>query len=875
MPTRPKSGPTMFGRFILVLAIAAILPLAIVLPIYQARTEVARRTFEGIEKQSLVQTADAISDDFFTVASDIRFLAHQNELQALVDRRSTSNRRNLAEVYAVFAASKGIYGLVRYLDQSGKEVVRVGMAHGKPVIAPDSALQDKSDRYYFKEGSSLSPGQIYVSRFDLNIERGQVEQPPKPVIRVAEPVFDRHGQRQGLVILNYLGSGLIERAKRVARNAKGQVWLIDSQGYWLIGPKAEDEWGFMYPERKERSFAHDYPREWARIRQSEEGQFRSPDGALFTYERVDPFSTFSTAVRPTEAVGRMATPYSWTLVSYASPSVVEANMATGKHLLAIGYAVYLVLAAIAAWAWSAATGRRRTAERAMAESRQRYAGLVSNLPMGVYRKTAGDDNRFVEVNPAMLRILEADSKEQLLGAKIADFYADPAARKSFTDRLLAEGQVDGEELDLVTLKGRRFYGEISAVKRQDTDGSIYFDGTLSDVTARRDMEKKIRESEARFRAFLETAPDAVVVVDSEGTIVLVNAKTEQLFDYGRSELLGRPVEMLVPEANRAGHRAHRADYVRNPKSRAMGVGLELSGRKRDGTLVAVEVSLSPVLVGDSNWVISIVRDVSARRIAEQEIRDLNQRLSGYVSDLQVLNRELEAFSYSVSHDLRAPLRSIDGFSQALLEDYHDQLDETGKDYLSRVRGASQRMAALIDDLLRLSRITRAEMKCAELDLTAMSQQIVDGLRQSAPDRRLEIEIQPGMTALGDVQLLRIALENLIGNAWKFTGKQPDARLQIGQLEGDEGKVYFVRDNGAGFDMAYADKLFGAFQRLHSTQEFDGTGIGLATVQRIIHRHGGRVWAESSKGNGATFYFTLGKTEGETKDETQRYLAGGR
>jgi light-regulated signal transduction histidine kinase (bacteriophytochrome) len=224
--------------------------------------------------------------------------------------------------------------------------------------------------------------------------------------------------------------------------------------------------------------------------------------------------------------------------------------------------------------------------------------------------------------------------------------------------------------------------------------------------------------------------------------------------------------------------------------------------------------------------------------------------------LEAINKELEAFSYSVSHDLRAPLRGIDGFSQALLEDYADVLDDIGKDFLARVRTETQRMARLIDDLLMLSRLTRREMHRECVDLSAIAQTIAADLKKTQPERNVEWHIAGGVRVDGDPGLLRIVLENLLGNAWKYTSKQECAHIEFGVTWQDGLPVYFVRDDGMGFNMAYAHKLFGAFQRLHGMTEFPGTGIGLATVQRILHRHGGRVWAEGAVNQGAAFYFTL-------------------
>jgi signal transduction histidine kinase len=271
-------------------------------------------------------------------------------------------------------------------------------------------------------------------------------------------------------------------------------------------------------------------------------------------------------------------------------------------------------------------------------------------------------------------------------------------------------------------------------------------------------------------------------------------------------------------------------------------------------------------------------EVQERREAEQALREsenevlrlnaeLEQRVRDRTLQLELANKELESFSYSVSHDLRSPLRAIDGFSQALLEDYSDQLDETGRDYLGRVRAAAQKMGCLIDDMLKLSRVSRAEMNLQTVDLSSMAESLWEELRQN-DNREAEIRIAEGLTAVCDPHLMRIALTNLFSNAWKYTSKTAGTRIEFGmQSEGSE-TAFFVRDNGAGFDMKYADKLFGAFQRMHTTSEFPGTGIGLATVKRVISRHGGRVWAEAYLNRGATFYFTIGSKLNFSSDETE-------
>ncbi|HKC24581.1 MAG TPA: ATP-binding protein, partial [Thermoanaerobaculia bacterium] len=309
----------------------------------------------------------------------------------------------------------------------------------------------------------------------------------------------------------------------------------------------------------------------------------------------------------------------------------------------------------------------------------------------------------------------------------------------------------------------------------------------------------------------------------------------------------------------AAHRAGLARFVATKESRVIGRTIELAGLRKDGTEFPLELSLATWSSEDGAFFSGILRDITERKRVEGEIRALNEglerRVAERTAELEAANRELAAFSYSVSHDLRAPLQSIDGFSQALVEDYGHVLEPEALDYLRRVRAATQRMGQLIDDMLTLAYVTRSELKREDVDLTGIARSVAEELRMRGRGRDVEVVIAEGLRATGDARLLRVVLENLLGNAWKFTSKHGAARIELGRADGDA-PYFFVRDDGAGFEMAYAHKLFGAFQRLHGADEFEGTGIGLATVARIIQRHGGRVWAEGAVEKGATFAFTL-------------------
>ena len=273
--------------------------------------------------------------------------------------------------------------------------------------------------------------------------------------------------------------------------------------------------------------------------------------------------------------------------------------------------------------------------------------------------------------------------------------------------------------------------------------------------------------------------------------------------------------------------------------------------RKDGSVIICEWYNSAIhnSEGKMSSVLSLVLDITQRRAAEDNLKK-------YTQELEAANKELEAFSYSVSHDLRAPLRAMDGFSQMLLEDCADQLDDRNKEHLNRIRNASQLMSRLIDDILRLSRVGRAEMNFAEVDLSEMARSILEELQSANPKREARIIIASGIKVSGDASLVKIMLQNLLENAWKYTANCRLTQIEFGVKHYNEERILYIQDNGAGFDMNYAGKLFKPFQRLHSNQEFPGTGIGLAIVQRVVNRHGGRIWAESGVGKGAIFYFTL-------------------
>jgi PAS domain S-box-containing protein len=426
----------------------------------------------------------------------------------------------------------------------------------------------------------------------------------------------------------------------------------------------------------------------------------------------------------------------------------------------------------------------------------------------------------------------------------------------------SRGIEDIYELNYIRKDGSRFPAVVSVTALRDAHEAII--GYLligTDNTARTRAEDARRMSEARIAGIVNSAMDAVISVNSEQHIVLFNAAAEKIFCRTAESALGQHIDELVPERFRLNYHSYVEDFGKSGlTSRSMRSLGDLSALRPDGTEFPIEASISQVEFAGERVFTVILRDITERKLAAEALHvlslDLEHRVVERTAQLQTANNELESFSYSVSHDLRAPLRSIDGFSMALMEDCAEHLNAEGQDSLKRIRAASQRMGHLIDDLLNMSRLTRVVMNRETVDLSRMAREVIDELRAGDPERHVDCSIAERLSAHGDASLLRVVLTNLLANAWKFTSKGSDSRIEFGSADDNGIKAFFVRDNGAGFDMAYASKLFGAFQRMHAVQEFPGTGIGLATVQRIVQRHGGRIWAESTVGAGATFHFTL-------------------
>jgi PAS domain S-box-containing protein len=504
---------------------------------------------------------------------------------------------------------------------------------------------------------------------------------------------------------------------------------------------------------------------------------------------------------------------------------------------------------------------RKGAEEALRASEARFAGILSIAEDAVI--SVDESQRITMFNQGAERIF-GYSTEEVLGQPLDMLI--PSRFKEIHHQHISgfadSGDVSRTMGERTEVYGRRkdgseFPGEAS-ISKLDLGSERIFTVMLRDITKRKRADAALRASEARLAGILSIAEDAVISMNEDQRITLFNQGAEEIFGYTEREALGQPLDFLLPSRLRGTHYQLVNGFAESTDvSRLIGGRREIFGCRKDGTEFPAEASISKLELGTEKVFTVMLRDITERKLADQRIEKLNLTLQGHAEQLAAANKELEAFSYSVSHDLRAPLRHIHGFADLLQKKNSSSTDEDSRRYANTICESAKRMGRLVDDLLAFSRMGRAEMRLTLVNVDRLVSDIIRELESDTGGRNIVWKTDRLPDVQGDPSMLRLVLTNLLSNAVKYTRPRAEAHIEIGSTNGNKDEtVFFVRDNGVGFDMKYVDKLFGVFQRLHRADEFEGTGIGLANVRRIIHRHAGRTWARGAVDGGATFYFSL-------------------
>jgi PAS domain S-box-containing protein len=818
------------------------------------------------EVASLQRAVNNVEMRFGRTLRDIAFLSRHAAMQAQLNLPKPDSLSQIAHNFLAFSSSQGVYDQIRWIDETGFERVRVEYNDGKPRLVPEGELQDKSKRYYFVETMQLSAEQIFVSPLDLNVETEVVEQPFKPMIRIGMPLFDHAGKRRGMILLNYFGKDLIDGFIMALAGSGRDAMLLNQDGYWLHASRAADEWGFMFGRAE--TFATRYPAQWMAINSSDNGQVDT-DRDLWSWATVYPFK--SAAITVENAVIKVANPYHWKIVSRLPSRALLASEAVAMRSVVLYCLILLIPGALGSFA----IARTRAAhEDAMAlaararmdESESRFELLLSSSTNGLL--VIAEDGTVVRANAQAETVfgypmgtMHGMSVDALVPAHIHAAHAQ--LRERYMMQPTARRLGRGRELSARRRDRSEFPVEISLAPLQ-MQGKTYVLTTVIDISERKQAEAHARSQQllldrmshlARVGGWrFDVATRKGSWSDEVARIHDVDPDDKVTVDFG--------LEFFPPESRSRVEAAITA-AIRE----AVPYDLELEFISAKGVRKWVRTQGIPsVVAGRVVSVEGAIQDITDRKRAELEIQalnaDLEQRVRLRTEELAAANKELEAFAYAVSHDLRAPLRAMMGFSQALVEDCSDQLDDVGRDYVDEIISASRSMGSLIDGLLTLSRSTQGLMQRDPVDLSTMARSIATDLALSEPERQVVWQIEDGMMAKGDTRMIQIALQNLLANAWKYTARVDQPTIRFYSEHGAAGTRFIVADSGAGFDMGHADRLFKPFQRLHRQDEFAGIGIGLATVQRVVSRHGGSIEAEAAPGQGAIFKFSLGTDESQ-------------
>lgn len=795
--------------------------------------------------------------------------------------------QRLESAFMAQMSAKSEYDQIRIIGVAGggKEIVRVDRSGelGSIRALPAEELQVKGDRPYFQEAIALGRDQMYLSPVELNQEYGEIQVPHVPVLRVALPIYKKSGTPFGIVIINLDLRKAFALVRALSRDLQG-TYIINRKGDYLLHPDESKTFGFEFG--KSFRIQEDFPGlpDLGALTQSEALVVRHRDGRRMAVSlsplsplgsdsmimvQIEPYEKL---MAPLKTVERCSVVAGATSLLMALMAALFVSRSTTKPLRAVmaqlGGIRQGVAMSIVDRGPSEVALLSTTLDQMAREIVLRTEALENEIEQR--KKTEDALNEYVEKVRLFSAVVES-SEDAILSKTLDGIITswNPAAERLYG---YTRDEAIGKSVDTVIPPEKndehiRLMARIAAGERippVDT-GRLHKDGHTIDValtlspiksdaghiigasSIARDISRRLR-AEERFRLVVEASPNGIVMVDKGGVIQLVNRETEQMFDYGRDELLGQPIEMLIPHRYREHHPGMRESFIADPMGRAMGKGRDLYGLRKDHTEFPIEVGLNSVKTGGELMVLGVIVDITERKRAETEI----QR---YTNELKRSNQELETFAYAASHDLQEPLRMVASYVELLAKRYEGKLDEKADKYIYYAVDGATRMKQLINDMLVYSRVSTQGKALEPTDASAVLAQVLHGLEHLTRDTGAAITWGELPMVMADPIQLGQLLQNLISNAIKFNGTdRPEVHIEA--VASNEHWEFTVRDHGIGIDPKFAERVFQMFQRLNTRENYSGNGIGLALAKKIVERHGGHIWFTPAEGQGTIFHFTI-------------------
>lgn len=840
------------------------------------------------------------------------FLSQTPPIQGIIhaERDGHDWKHRLAKIFTAFANTHPHYNQIRFIGiaDQGRELVRVDRIDGKVVATPDEALQQKGSHDYFKETLNYQQGEVYLSDINLNREHGAVQAPHIRTLRAATPVFkDDTGELYGMIVINIDIGEFIDKLAMDLPSGM-QAYLLNARGDYLLHPLPSHTFGFDlahtyrwqddFPDAPLNSEGNNVSRQ----RVLAQGNYLYLSSATINIDPERPERFLKVVYTfPESAISRQISEQRRLVVG----GLLGAALLISGLIFIVLRRMFSPLNRLTETARQIGSGHAETVlPRVMQGEVGTFVGAFNEMLVKIQNreKQIGKLNRELEKNETFLNLIYETvpeaimvvdeqgemvrvnhqagrifgySVEEMEGQRIEILLPESLRERHVGMRehyhANAEPRMMGRGRDLAGCRkdGSEFPVEVG-IAPMWMEGRLFVIVSVVDISERKRIERAVRNSqEDFFRLIASNVKDyAIIMLDSEGKVVTWNEGAERIEGYKAEEIVGHSAELFyLPKDVKAGIFSNILEQARK-NGHYQDEGWRV---RKDGSRFYTELVITAMRDTDGKLVgfTKIDHDITERRQVQEEIRQFNTELEIRVqertAELAAANKELDSFAYAVSHDLRAPLRAMIGFSEALVEDFSEQLPLEAQEYLHEIAKAGENMSGLIDGLLSLSRSTRGELHRDRFDISALVNEISQELSQSGEAENVEWKIEPDLMAEGDIRTIKIALRNLLSNAVKYSAQSNRPRVEFFRERNERGEVFCVADNGAGFDMAHAERLFKPFQRLHRHDEFPGIGIGLATVQRIIHRHGGEIHAHASLGLGAQFYFTLPIVNGMNAD----------